>query len=528
MVYLKIAYLLVIAGVALAEPSASDLYKMGRKAEKKGDITQAYLLYAQAAAAEPRNPVYWQRSQALQSKAVLAANVMPPSTAVAPASEADLEIGAAHAGEMDEARKPQPPIELKGSGENHSFDVRGDARALIHEIAKRYGFEVVFDGDYPPTGQPIRFRLDDADFRQGLYAVMASTGSFLVPISERVFMAVKDTEQKRRDVENTVAVTVPIPDPVTIQEAQELARSVQQLMEIQRFAIDSAQRLVLMRDRMSKVWPARELLMQLMHRRTEVALEIDLMEVSKTSTLGLGISVPTTYPLVPFGDFGKSSPLIPSSFRNFLTFGGGKGLAGIGLAGAELLARMTKSEARNLFHTELRSVEGLPASFHAGDKYPIMTVGYFGDTSGGGSVFAPPPTFQFEDLGLVLKVTPKVHDMEEVTLEVEAEFKLLGGQSLNGIPVISSRRFASRVRLKFGEWAIVGGLVTSDEARTLSGLAGLVDLPFLWPLVGQKTTAKEDSQAILLIKPRLLSLPPGQSPTPPIWIGSETRPRTIL
>ena len=86
---------------------------------------------------------------------------------------------------------------------------------------------------------------------------MTVSSSFIVPISNRVFMVVKDTEQKRRETENHVAVTIPIPEPVTLQEAQELGRSVQQLMEIQRFAIDSAQRLVIFRDRASKVRPGR-------------------------------------------------------------------------------------------------------------------------------------------------------------------------------------------------------------------------------------------------------------------------------
>ncbi len=53
-------------------------------------------------------------------------------------------------------------------------------------------------------------------------------------------------------------------------------------------------------------------------------------------------------------------------------------------------------------------MDGLPATLHVGEKYPIITSGYFGNTSGSGTVYTPPPTVSFEDLGLLIKVTPHV------------------------------------------------------------------------------------------------------------------------
>ena len=58
--------------------SAWDLYEQGREAEKGGHMAQAYLLYSQAAAMEPKNRNYWLRSQAVKSRAALEAKPMPP------------------------------------------------------------------------------------------------------------------------------------------------------------------------------------------------------------------------------------------------------------------------------------------------------------------------------------------------------------------------------------------------------------------------------------------------------------------
>jgi general secretion pathway protein D len=341
---------------------------------------------------------------------------------------------------------------------------------------------------------------------------MTATNSFFVPMSERLMLVVKDTEQKRREVENTVVLSVPIPEPFTVQEAQELGRTVQQVMEIQRFAIDSSQRLVIFRDRVSKARPAQVLFTQLLTARAQVAVDVELLGAATTSTLGLGLGIQSTFSILPMSNTMPLSGPFPQ--------------LALGITGANLLARATRSQSRSLYSASLRSSDGLPASLKVGEKYPIMTLGYVGAAvPGEGLAFAPPPTFNFEDLGLNIKVTPKVHDKDEVTLELEAEFKVISGTGTNGIPIISNRRFVTRARLKFDEAAVLSGLVTRNDFKTYTGLAGIPDIPFLGPLFGQTNWSKDDIQLLLVMRPRLLTLPPTEYVTHPIWTGSESRPR---
>src|SRR5262249_45101512 len=142
--------------------------------------------------------------------------------------------------------------------------------------------------------------------------------------------------------------------------------------------------------------------------------------------------------------------------------------------------------------------------------------------------YTPPPSFNFEDLGLVIKATPRIHGLEEASLEIDAEFKLLTGESLNGIPVVANRKLASKVRLKNDQWAVIAGLMTSSEARTISRLAGLGQIPGLGPLFRQTTKEKDLNDVLILLRPRLITPPPGEIVTHPLWVGSETRPLTPL
>jgi general secretion pathway protein D len=189
---------------------------------------------------------------------------------------------------------------------------------------------------------------------------------------------------------------------------------------------------------------------------------------------------------------------------------------GLGIANANMFANMSRSTGRNLLEAEVRSLDGATAHFHVGVKYPLVTAAFLGNS-------IVPPTFNFEDLGLVLKMTPHVHGMDEVSLDVDAEFKVLAGQSVNGIPIISNRKLESKVRLKNGQWAIVAGLMNASEARSIAGVAGLSTLPVLGRLFRQNDNNDQSSAVVLVLKPMLLDAPPSESVNRALYIGSEGR-----
>lgn len=497
-------------------------------------MAQAYILYSEAAALDPTRKLYWLRSQAVRSRAALQAKPTPPNQPAADTpGSSENPFDPLDDKDAADQRKPLPPPELNPKQGRRSFNLRGDVKSLFESVTRAFELDTIFDSDFQ-TGPQLSFHIDEADYREALHALEAATGSFVAPLSAKLLLVVKDSEQKRREVEPTVTLTMPLPDVLNQPELNEIAQGVRQIMTLEHLAVDTAHSTIVIRDRLSKALPARRMIAELIHARAEVEIQVDFIEMDRTYMRELGLELQTSFPFTWLGHFSLFRPSIPSTITRLATFGGGKTLFGVGIVNAQVFANMSQSRAQTLLRIDLRSADSQPATFHVGDRYPVITGGYFGSPLAGQGVpgnqriVAPPPAFQYEDLGVILKVTPRIHGMEDISLDIDTEFKVLAGQAFNGIPVISNRKLNSKVTLRDGEWGIVAGMLNSADARAIRGLAGLSTLPVIGPLIRKNTRDESHSEVLIVVKPRLLRLPADQFPAPVLRVGSETRPLTPL
>jgi general secretion pathway protein D len=502
------------AATAVAQSASplQDALQAARRAEASGDSLNAFFLYGRAAAALPGNTYLQQQGRALADRLLQTAAT---SVGLDPASDPATRMANRIATEqltgsdVIESDAANAPPRLAPSTERNAFDLRGTSRLIIEQVTKAFGIQTAFEPDFP-SGPTITFRTGELSRADAFRSLEAATNTFFVPVRDNTIQVFPDTTDKRNNNSPVVATAIPIPQRMSVQEAQELASGVQQIMELRHIAVDAGRHVIFMRDQEYKVIAARRLIGDLARYRTQVSVEVELMSVAKSSSLDIGLNLQNAASIVNFGS--------PSTLANLARLG--SSWFGLGLTTASEFATLSRNSTQSSLRSQLVSLDGQQAQLHIGDRYPVISgLSGFGTTS--------VPIVQFQDLGLNLQITPSVHADGEMTLVIEANYNVLGGAANNGIPIISQRKFTGTVRTKANEWAIIAGLAQAQNSFTTNGIAGLSDIPGIGRFFRKDSTTDDSSQILIILKPRILSEPAWEHPSEPFWMGTETKPPTF-
>jgi len=122
------------------------------------------------------------------------------------------------------------------------------------------------------------------------------------------------------------------------------------------------------------------------------------------------------------------------------------------------------------------------------------------------------PSAEYEDLGLKVKATPRLHGNDEVTLQMEFDIKSLAGSSINGIPILTNRSIEQTIRLRENETSILSGLIQTNEATAISGLPWTSSIPDAGLATSEDTSNKQRTELLILVTPRAVRLPPHEFP----------------
>jgi general secretion pathway protein D len=179
-------------------------------------------------------------------------------------------------------------------------------------------------------------------------------------------------------------------------------------------------------------------------------------------------------------------------------------------------AVLTDTYTKIIQNPEIRSVDGQQAKLKIGDRIPIATGSFQAGVGVGavGSAGLVNPLvntqFQYQDVGVNIDITPRVHPNREVSLKTKIEVSSVTGTStIGGIsqPIISQRVVEHDIRLKDGEAYILGGLIQRTDSRTLNGWPGLAKIPVLRYLFSSDSTDHQEDEVLIVMIPHIVRLP---------------------
>ncbi len=534
---------LLTAPAVTAEDAAKRHFRMGQAAEKRGHNLQAYAQYLQARAADPENRKYLRAADRLRAATAQAIAIRTAAEAAAPQeSLAPLDaVGDDFPESDDPLREALGPTELEIEPKVASFRIEGTIQEAYERVFREYGIDVIFDEGFRGSTE-IKFYLDDVGFDDAVITLNEIAVAFVVPLTAKLAMIAADTPAKRSELEPVVTLSVPIPEAVTPQDATEAAQAVQQTLEIRRLFAVPSRNMITIRDSPAKARMARLLLQRLLVPSSEVVLEIQLISYNQARDRELGVSLPWSFPVTTYSTILNAVPSKGAvgneegggQARGEIPIGGGDSLFGIGIGDAGLVAQLNSGTGSTSQRLSVRTTDGMPAEVNIGERFPIITSSYQPgsnvDPSNPDEVLTlPPPSFTFEDLGLSITATPTVHGSREVSLQLQAEFNLLAGGSVNGIPILVNRTLETQIRLREGESAIIAGMAIDETRSNRSTPLGLAGIPVVSTLLSQRTRRTNSTDLLVIVRPRIVRLPASEILKElRIRFGSEERPLSAL
>jgi general secretion pathway protein D len=121
-------------------------------------------------------------------------------------------------------------------------------------------------------------------------------------------------------------------------------------------------------------------------------------------------------------------------------------------------------------------------------------------------------TVEYEDIGIILQVTPHITPDKLVELEVMPEISTLTGESVTvsaGVesPVIAKRSAETRVVVPDGRTVVIGGLIQDQLVEAVRKVPILGDIPLLGIAFRRTVTTKSKTELLIFLTPYVLEKP---------------------
>lgn len=508
-----------------AKFQASTLHvKQGQKLRERGDLQGAATEFQRAAMIDPSSPIAEQELR----KTV---EMIGEKERAADAAAQPLQPGS------NQPMLASSPPELKPlDGRSVNLHYTGETKIVYETIAKLAGITVVFDPDLPQRS--IKADLNNLTLEQSLEVVALLSKTFWKPVTENIIFVAPDQPQKRRDYEEEIVRTFYISNTVQAQDLTEIVTGLRQLLDLKRIQPLNSQNAIVMRDTPDKIAVAEKMINDIDKAKPEVVIQVHVVEARADARRHLGIQPgqSASIQVVPPGATTSSSTTGGTTTNNALTLDALRRLKGtnysVTLPSFTANALLSDSNTKIIQNPEIRSVEGQAAKLRIGDRIPVATgsfqagVGVGGGAAGG---FLNPlvnTQFQYQEVGVNIDITPRVHPNREVSLKVMVEVSSVTGTSnIGGIqqPIISQKKIDHEIRLKEGEVNILGGLITKTDAKTLSGWPGLAKVPFLRYFLSDETHDTTDDEILIILTPHIVRLPEWtRANLKPLYSGSES------
>ena len=390
--------------------------------------------------------------------------------------------------------------------------VNQSIRDIYQSLGQAYGVNIVVDSKI--RNDKITLDLRNLDFLKALDTLMVVNRHFFKVIDDNTIIILEDNKTNRDRYDNQIIQTFYLSNITPA----DLKNHLRVLLNIKEFAENEKLNAITIKGTPQQIALAEKMIATNDKAQAEVIVEIELLEVNKGNLRRLGIK-----PINPIdGGPGYSVGFIADPVNRSDSDSDSNGVRGIfpSLNSDDILTILPAiavdflretGDSKQVANPHLRVTSGERGTVRIGQRIPILQTSFtsadISGSAGGGNNFGDQAlaTFQYNDVGIRIDVTPRVHFNEEVTLTMELEVTSVVSSGLQ--PTLGRRLVTTSLRLKNGETNVLAGLLTNEERRSLSGIPGLSRIPILGKLFSSDEKVVSQSDIIMTIRPVIVRGP---------------------
>jgi general secretion pathway protein D len=367
-------------------------------------------------------------------------------------------------------------------------------RDIYAALAQFANLSLAFDPQFQDRILSIDLR--GASLEDALAAVAAASTTFYQVTAPRTITIVPDTAERRAAYDAEIVRTFYLSN-ADLTETIDLLRIV---MDARRIAPVAATNALTIRDTPNRVNAAARVIEAIDKARPEVIIDVELLEVDR-STLreyGLQLASPGASGIDGAASINQEG-LTLRDLRNLTQ-------ADIFLTNQpSLFFRLLKQDGstRTLANPQLRTSEGISATARFGERVPVP-VTTFTPLASGGAAQQPITSFNYEDIGVNIDITPRTHHNGEVSLALDIQVSSITGSGFSNLPTFGNRQINTVIRLRDGETNLLAGLIRDDEREIVEGVPGLSDIPVIGRLFARTRQETEQTDIVLTLTPHIV------------------------
>jgi len=364
-------------------------------------------------------------------------------------------------------------------------------RQIFDALSRSSGLNFIFDKDLNKPDLKASITLRDGTVESALNLLLtANQLEMQVSNANTVLIYPASAAKQKEYQELTVRMF-----PMQYADAKFVAAAIKSLFKGREPVVDDKLNLLVVRDTPSAIKVMEKLVRLYDVPEAEVMLELEILEVSRSKLLQLGVGWPDSLTLAPLTGAAASS-LTLNQLRQM------NGDTTSAQVGSMTLNLSQQNDLVNvLANPRIRVLNREKAKVLIGDRVPVITV----TTSPTGG-FAESVTYV--DVGLKLDVEPVIYRGSDIAIKVSMEVSTISGSQTTKLGTVAysfgTRTANTTLRLKDGETQVLAGLISDEDRDSAKKIPSAGDLPMLGKLFGSSRDQSKKTEIILSITPRLV------------------------